>query len=85
MKAMSKTTTSVSFVRTLKAHRQISKKRCFEKYCSYHQVCQFSALEGTLCLSFLENLTIDDKYTNKQVRLFIHQKMCQEEKIISTS
>ena len=28
----------------LKAHRQISKKRCFEKYCSCDQACQFSAL-----------------------------------------
>ena len=28
----------------LKAHRQIPKKRCFEKYCLYDQVCQFSAL-----------------------------------------
>ena len=28
----------------LKAHRQISEKWCFEKYCSYDQACQFSAL-----------------------------------------
>ena len=28
----------------LKAHRQISEKRCFEKYCSCDQACQFSAL-----------------------------------------
>ena len=28
----------------LKAHRQISKKRCFKKYCSYDKVCQFPAL-----------------------------------------
>ena len=28
----------------LKAHRQISKKQSFEKYCSYDQACQFSAL-----------------------------------------
>ena len=28
----------------LKAHRQISKKRCFEKYCSCFQACQVSAL-----------------------------------------
>ena len=27
----------------LKAHRQISKKRCFEKYCSCDQASQFSA------------------------------------------
>ena len=31
---------------TLKAHRQISKKRCFEKYCSCDKACQFSALRG---------------------------------------
>ena len=29
----------------LKAHRQISKKRCFEKYCSCDQACQVSALK----------------------------------------
>ena len=28
----------------LKAHRQISKKWCFEKYCSCDKACQFSAL-----------------------------------------
>ena len=31
----------------LKAHRQISRKRCFEKYCSCDKACQFSALQGT--------------------------------------
>ena len=45
--------------------RQISKKRCFEEYCSYDQVWQFSALQGTSWRSYLENLTIDDKFTNK--------------------
>ena len=30
--------------KSLKAYRQISTKRCFEKYGSYDQVCQFSAL-----------------------------------------
>ena len=28
----------------LKAHRQISKKRCLEKYCSCDKTCPFSAL-----------------------------------------
>ena len=28
----------------LKTHWQISKKRCFEKYCSCDQACQFPAL-----------------------------------------
>ena len=34
----------------------------------------------------LENLTFDDKFANKRARLFLHQTMCREEKIIiSTS
>ena len=69
----------------LKAHRQISKKRCFEKYCSYDQVCQVLTLYGTPWRSYLENLTIDGKLINKRVRLFIHQTMYREEKIVSTS
>ena len=31
----------------LKAHQQISKKWCFENYCSCDKSCQFSALYGT--------------------------------------
>ena len=31
------------------------------------------------------NLTIDNRFINKRVRLFTHQTMCQEEKIIFTS
>ena len=31
----------------LKAHQQVSKKRCFKKYCSCDKACQFSALQGT--------------------------------------
>ena len=69
----------------LKAHRQISKKRCFENYCSYDQVCQFSASQGTPRRSYIENLTNDGKFINKRVRLFIHQTMCPEEKNISMS
>ena len=72
------------FVYLLKAHRQISKKWCFEKYCSCDQACQFLTLYGTPWRSYLENLTIDDKFINKRVRLFIHQAMCREEKGIST-
>ena len=70
---------------TLKAHRQISKKQCFKKSCSHDQVCQFWALKGAPWRSYLENLKIDDKFINKWVRHFIHQMMCREEKIISTS
>ena len=29
---------------TLKGYRQISKTRCFEKYCSCDKACQFSTL-----------------------------------------
>ena len=39
----------------LKAHRQISKKRCCEKYCSCDQACQVSALQGTPWRNYLEN------------------------------
>ena len=35
--------------------------------------------------SYLENLTIDDKFIKKRVRLFIHQTMCREEKNYYTS
>ena len=31
-------------IRKLKAHRQISKKRCFEMYCSYDKIYQLSVL-----------------------------------------
>ena len=31
-------------VASLKAHQQISKKRCFRRYCSCDKACQFSAL-----------------------------------------
>ena len=54
-------------------------------HCSCNQVCQFSALQGTNCRIYLENLTIGDKFTKKRVRRFIHQTLCQEEKNISTS
>ena len=48
-------------------NRQISEKRCFEKYCSCNKVCQFSALYGTPWRSYLENLTTDEKSINKPV------------------
>ena len=56
---------------TLKAHRQVPKKRCFEKYCSCDKACQFWALLGTPWRSYLENQTIGDKFINNQVQLFI--------------
>ena len=57
----------------LKAPRQISKKRCFEEYCSCDQACQFSALWGTLWQSYLENLTIDEKFIKFD---FLYIKRC---------
>ena len=36
--------TTSRFKSLLKSHRQISKKRCFEKYCPGDKACQFSAL-----------------------------------------
>ena len=57
----------------LKAHRQISRKRFFWKYCSCDKAWQFSALQGTPWRSYLENPTIDNKFINKRIWLFIHQ------------
>ena len=71
-----------SLLFSLKAHWEISKKRCFKKYYTYDQVCQFSALQCTPWPCYLDNLTIDDKFINKRVRLFLHQTMCREEKKI---
>ena len=53
--------------------------------CSCNQACQVWAFLGTPWWSNLENLTIDGKFINKRVWLVIHQKMCREEKNISTS
>ena len=64
---------TLSFLISLKAQRQISKKRCFEKYCSCDKACHFSALWGTPSQSYLENPTVDCKFINKRVRLFINQ------------
>lgn len=49
----------------LKAQQKISKKRCFENYCQCQKACQFSAFWDILWQSYLETLTIDDKYINK--------------------
>ena len=45
---------------------------------------RFSFIGYTLTELF-RNLTIDDKFINKRVRLFIHETMCREEKITITS
>ena len=43
-----------SSIPSLKTHRDISKRRCFEKFCCCDQACQFSVLEGTPWRSYLE-------------------------------
>ena len=60
-------------VKILKVHRRISRKWCFGKYFLCDKACQFSPLQGTPWRSYLKNPTTDDKFINKQVRLFIHQ------------
>ena len=59
--------------RNLKAHQQISKKQCFGKYCSCDKACQFYRThpDGVIC----KKLTINNKYINKQLLLFINQTM----------
>ena len=78
---------SVREKQPLKAHRQISKKWCFQKHCSCDKACQFLASYGTPWRSYL---TTDDKLMNKRFRLFVHETMCLskacwEEKTIRTS
>ena len=41
----------------------------------------FSFIGYTL-MELFRNLIIEDKFTNKQVRLFIHQMMCRKKQII---
>ena len=64
----------------------MSKTRCFERYCSCDKTCQFLTLQGKPSRSYLETLTIDYKFMNKRIRLFIHQTMClkraEKEKIL---
>ena len=47
-----------------KAHRQITKKRCFKKYYSCDKAC------------YLEIVTIDDKFKNKNEFGFAYIKPC---------
>ena len=57
----------------------MSKKRCFEKYYSCGQACQFSA---SYCF---ENLTIDENLQTNEFDFLYIKTMCPEEKIIITS
>ena len=55
---------------------EISIKLWFGKYCSCDKACQFSARYGTPWRNYLENQTVDGKFINKRVRLFMHQTPC---------
>ena len=70
---MSLSMTKLVYRWLLKAHRQISEKRCIEKDFSCDKGCQFLALKVTFIQSYLENLAIHDKFIEKRVRLFIRQ------------
>ena len=73
---------SVFLFLILKAHWQISKERCFEKYYSCNKACQFSAFQGTPWWDYLENPTIDDKFINKFLYIKHVSKTCWEKKIL---
>ena len=47
---------------TLKTQGQISNKQCVKEYCSCDKTCQFSAFQGIYCRSYLEKLTIGNKF-----------------------
>ena len=47
------------------------------------QACHFLVWYGTPWRSYLENMTIQNKFINKWVRRFIHQTMCQVKKLAS--
>ena len=76
---------SVFLFLILKAHWQLSKERCFEKYYSCNKACQFSAFQGTPWRNYLENPTIDDKFINKFLYIKYVSKTCWEKKNIRTS
>ena len=50
---------------SLKVHRQISKKRCFEKYFSFDKACHFQLYGRHPDGVIWKKLIIDDKYINK--------------------
>ena len=64
----------------------MSKKRCFEKYCSRVKDANFQLYRIHPDGVVIENLIIDDKFINKRLRLFIHQRMSlkrsEKEKIL---
>ena len=67
---------------SLKAHQQISKNSVLK---SIVHVTKHTNFQLYKVHPDRVNLTIDNRFINKRVRLFTHQTMCQEEKIIFTS
>ena len=56
------TSTEDRMVLSLKTHRQIFEKQCFEKYWSCDKVCQVSALYSIFWESYFKKLAIGNKY-----------------------
>ena len=76
---------SLIFQPILKAHRQISKKTVFQKVLFMWPSMPIFSFIGYTLAELFRKPTIDGKFINKRVRLFIHQTMCREEKITFTS
>ena len=60
-------------------------KTMFQKVLFVWSSMPIFSFTGYTLTELFRNLTIDDKFINKRVRLFIHQTTCREEKIICTS
>ena len=52
----------------------------FQKVLFLRSNMQSFSFIGHTLMELFRNLTIDDKFINKRVRLFIHQTMCREGK-----
>ena len=66
---------------SLKAHREMSEKWYFEKHCSFNQACQFLASQSTPWRSYLENLTIEDKFINNEVDFLCIKRYVKKKKL----
>ena len=60
----------------LKAHRQISKIRFFEKYCSCDKACQFSALQGNTLMELFRKPDNWRQIYKQTSPTFYTSKMC---------
>ena len=66
---------------SLKAHREMSEKWYFEKHCSFNQACQFLASQSTPWRSYLENLTIEDRFINNEVDFLYIKRYVKKKKL----